>query len=198
MEISLLHRRESIIISIIETLNEVGIQNLSTRLIAEREGVSEGTLFRHFKNKNEMMVAVIDHFSQFDHSIIQTTINRGLSPVETIYYFITAYAEYYENYPAITVIVQAYDSLMHDPDLSDQVKAIITKRSDFLIETIERGRGDGSIKASTDSQLLEHLITGASNDICLKWRMEKFSFSIKERVTAMLEMLLEGFIERND
>lgn len=87
---------------------------------------------------------------------------------------------------------------MHDPELCDQVKDIITKRSDFIIETIERGRRDGTIKSSTDSQLLEHLITGAANDICLKWRMDDFKFSIKDRTTAMLEMLLEGFIEKRN
>ena len=82
MGISLLHRRESIIISTIGVLNEVGLQNLSTKLIAKREDVSEGTLFRHF---------------------------------------ICSYAEYYENYPAITELVQAYDSLMCDSELSEDL-----------------------------------------------------------------------------
>jgi len=80
MGIALLRRREGIIIYTVETLNEVGLQNLSTKLIAKCEGVSEGTLFRHFKNKTEIMIAVIDHF-------------------------VSAYAEYYENYPAITSVV---------------------------------------------------------------------------------------------
>jgi AcrR family transcriptional regulator len=198
MEISLLNRRESIIISTIETLNEVGLQNLSTKLIAKKEGVSEGTLFRHFKNKTEIMIAVIDHFSQFDNAIIETTINRKLCSVETIRHFISSYAEYYENYPAITVIVQAYDSLMCDPELSDKVRSIITKRSNFLLRCIIQGKEDGTIKSDTNSELLEDLISGGTRDICLKWRMAKFNFSIKDRTLAMLDMILEVFIQKND
>jgi AcrR family transcriptional regulator len=198
MEISLLHRREGIIISTIETLNEVGLQNLSTKLIAKREGVSEGTLFRHFKSKTEIMIAVIDHFSQFDNDIIETSINRKLSPIETIRHFVSSYAEYYENYPAITAVVQAYDSLMCDPELSDKVRGIITKRSDFILETIKEGQEDGTIKAEINSELLEDLITGGTREICLKWRMVKFSFSIKNRTLAMLDMLLDAFLKKNN
>lgn len=197
MGISLLNRREGIIISTIETLNDVGIQNLSTKLIAKREGVSEGTLFRHFKNKTEIMIAVIDHFSQFDNAIMETSINRKLSPIETIKYFVCSYAEYYENYPAITVVVQAYDSLMCDAELSDKVRAIIIKRSDFILKTINDAQENGTIKANINSELLENLITGGSIDICLKWRMAKFNFSIKDRTLKMLDMLLDSFLEKS-
>lgn len=195
---SLLNRREGIIISTIETLNEVGLQNLSTKLIAKREGVSEGTLFRHFSSKTEIMIAVIDHFSQFDNAIIETSKNRKLSPLETIRYFVCAYAEYYENYPSITVIVQAYDSLMCDPQLCDKVKAIIAKRSDFILKNIREAQENGTIKANINGELLEHLITGGITDICLKWRIEKFNFSIKDRTLAMLGIVLEAFSEKID
>jgi len=197
MGISLLNRRESIIISTIGVLNEVGLQNLSTKLIAKREGVSEGTLFRHFKNKTEIMIGVIDHFSQFDNAIIETSMKRELSPIETIRHFVCSYAEYYENYPEITALIQAYDSLMRDPELSDKVRLIINKRSNCIIETIKEGQKNGTIKSDISSELLEDLITGGSREICLKWRMAKFNFSVKDRTLAMLDMILNAFCHHN-
>jgi AcrR family transcriptional regulator len=193
MEISLLHRREGIIISTIETLNEVGLQNLSTKLIAKREGVSEGTLFRHFKNKTEIMLAVIDHFSQFDNAIMDAAVNRKLNSIETIRHFICAFAEYYQNYPAITVVVQAYDSLMCDSELCDKMKSIIDKRSEFLLKNIKIGQENGMINPNIKGELLEDLISGGSRDICLKWRMSNFSFSLKDRTLEMLDMVLNAF-----
>ncbi|AGX43297.1 TetR/AcrR family transcriptional regulator [Clostridium saccharobutylicum] len=198
MGISLLHRKERIIISTIEVINEVGLQNLSTKLIAAREGVSEGTLFRHYKNKAEIMSAVIDHFSQFDNAIIETTMVRELSPIETIRHFVCSYAEYYENYPAITALVQATDSLMCDHELSAKVKIIIDKRSDFLRRAIQDGQNGGTIKSNISSELLEDLITGGSREICLKWRIAKFKFSIRDKTSEMLDILLDAFTEKNN
>ncbi|MBC3889781.1 TetR family transcriptional regulator [Acetobacterium paludosum] len=196
MEKSLIKRRESIIVSTIETLNEVGLQNLSTKLIAKREGVSEGTLFRHFKNKTELILAVIDQFSQFDDAIMETCKRNKLSSLETIKYFFNAYAEYYENYPEITVIIQSYDSLMCDIELYEKVSGIINKRSSFIFETLKEAQKNGTIRSSVDAQLLGDILSGASSELCLKWRMTKFNFSIKNKSLEMIDVILNAFIEK--
>jgi len=195
MATRLLDRREGIIISTIEAINEVGLQNLSTKIIARNEGVSEGTIFRHFKNKTGIMLAVLDHFSQFDDGIIGSSINMKLSPVDTIKYFVRAYAEYYENYPAITGIVQSYDSLMCDTELSEKVRSILNKRSDFILKNIKQAQESGVIKRNINSELLENLIIGGPREVCLKWRAANYNFSIKETTVEMINMLLEEFLE---
>lgn len=194
MELSLLHRRESIIISTVEILNEVGLQNLSTKLIAKQEGVSEGTLFRHFKNKTEIMLAVIDHFGKFDRAIMETSIQRNLNPEEAIQYFINAYAEYYQNYPAITVLMQCYDSLMCEPELAESVINIVKGRSETLTKVIKEGQKDGLIRQDVDGELLSDLMIGGFTQLCLKWRMSRFEFSLKEEAATMIQMLLDAFI----
>jgi len=195
MEKSLIKRHESIIVSTIQTLNAVGLQNLSTKLIAKQEGVSEGTLFRHFKTKTDIMLAVVDHFSQYDDAIIGTCRQKNFSPLEAICYFYNAYAEYYQNYPEITVVVQAYDSLMCDAELSEKVSAIIYKRSDFITKTLQSAIDQKIIRTNLDPAVLENILTGGSKEICLKWRMARYRFSIKEKTAEMVEMLLSGFIE---
>lgn len=195
MQKSLIKRRESIIVSTIQTLNEVGLQNLSTKMIANQEGVSEGTLFRHFKTKTDIMLAVVDHFSQYDDAIIETCVKKNFSPLEAIRYFYNAYAEYYQNYPEITVVIQAYDSLMCDEELAEKVSAIIYKRADFIIKTIQAAKDQNLIGAHLDPVLLENILTGGSKEICLKWRMERYCFSIKEKTAEMVETIISGFIE---
>ncbi|MBU4438870.1 MAG: TetR/AcrR family transcriptional regulator [Acetobacterium sp.] len=196
MKKSLIKRRESIIVSTIETLNAVGLQNLSTKLIAKREGVSEGTLFRHFKNKTEIMLAVVDHFSQYDDAIIETCRRKNLSPLEAIRYFYNAYAEYYQNYPEITVVVQAYDSLMCDAELIEKTRAIIYKRSDFIVNMIKEAQANKTIRSDLDAQIIENILSGGSKEICLKWRMQKFDFSIKEKTSEMVNVILNGFLQK--
>lgn len=195
MQKSLIKRRESIIVSTIQTLNEVGLQNLSTKMIANQEGVSEGTLFRHFKTKTDIMLAVVDHFSQYDDAIIETCVKKNFSPLEAIRYFYNAYAEYYQNYPEITVVIQAYDSLMCDEELAEKVSAIIYKRADFIIKTIQAAKDQNLIGAHLDPILLENILTGGSKEICLKWRMERYCFSIKEKTAEMVDTIISGFIE---
>ena len=137
MEHSLLHRKDITVLAAIDIINELGIQGLSTKEIARRQGISEGTLFRHFKTKTEIVLAVLDYFSQYDLDIIESIKLMHLEPVESIMFFIKAFAEYYENYPAITAIAQSYDVLSNDPELSSKIISIFSGRNKFIKDTIE-------------------------------------------------------------
>lgn len=194
---TLVSRRESIIASTIEVINNVGLQKLSTKLIAQYEGVSEGTLFRHFKNKTDIMLAVLEHFSQYDEDIIQTSINKKLNPVETIEYFINTYAEYYENYPAITAIVQSYDSLLCDTELAPVVEFIVNRRTQYMFEAAQNAKRLGMINQQVDCESLVYIILGGFKEICLKWRMNGFDFPLRDKVIAMLNMILSAFVLKN-
>jgi hypothetical protein len=73
------------------------------------------------------------------------------------------------------------------------MKSIIDKRSEFLLKNIKIGQENGMINPNIKGELLEDLISGGSRDICLKWRMSNFSFSLKDRTLEMLDMVLNAF-----
>lgn len=199
MEKDLLHRKERLIISTIEIIDELGIQGLSTREIAKRQGVSEATLFRHFNSKSELLLAVLEFFSKFDQDIFQSAILKKLPPREAITYMITAYTEYYENYPAITSIMQVFDVLRNEPKLTEKVKIILYNRNNNIKQFIEDAQKSGEIRPDIDSENLSVMIWGFCRELCLKWRIEEQGFSLKERTLSTLEMVLNAFEDqRND
>ena len=118
----ILHRRELVIFTAIDVINEYGIQGISTKEIAKRQGIAESTIYKHFKAKKDIILAVLDYYSQFDSDIFVTALDQSNSPIEAILLFTKSYAEYYENYPAITAITQSYDALLTNPNFVDKVQ----------------------------------------------------------------------------
>ncbi|MBN2800929.1 MAG: TetR/AcrR family transcriptional regulator [Deltaproteobacteria bacterium] len=53
-------RREQIATAALEILSEEGIHKVTTRSIAARVGITDGTIFRHFKDKTEILLASMD------------------------------------------------------------------------------------------------------------------------------------------
>ncbi|MDF2592112.1 MAG: transcriptional regulator TetR family [Clostridia bacterium] len=193
MDIKLLHRKDSLILTTVDVMNELGIQGLSTREIAKRQGVSEATLFRHFKSKNELLIAVLDYYSQFDSDIAKSTEMKQLSAREAIEFWINSYVEYFENYPAITAINQAYDVLASDEALAVKIKEIFNYRRNMLKTLIDRAKQAGEIKHEIESENLTDIILGHKNYNCLKWRLDNFSFSLKNTTMLTLKMILDAF-----
>ncbi|MCX7921995.1 MAG: TetR/AcrR family transcriptional regulator [Clostridia bacterium] len=193
MDKTILHRKESIIFTTIDVINEFGVQGTSTREIAKRQGISEATIFKHFKTKNELLSAVLDCYSQYDPDIITTTRIKLNNPKEAINFFVNSYSEYYENYPAITAITQSYDILACDPELGEKIRGIFLRRIDFIMEVIEEAQKVGQISNSTDAEKLAYTIYGTCKTICLKWRFSQYNFPLKEYTLSTLQMILEAF-----
>ena len=195
MEFDIIHRKDRFIITSIEIIDELGIQGLSTREISRRQGVAEATLFKHYKSKNKLIIAVLEYFSQFDADIFQSTKlkEKTLTPVEAITYMITVYAEYYENYPAITSIMHIFDVLKNEPELMEKVKEIFNTRTSFMKQLVEDAQKDGKIVSDIDSENFSDLIWGSCREISLKWRIGGQEFPLKDRMLSALKMLLDAF-----
>lgn len=188
----MIHRKESLILTTIEVIDQLGIQGFTTKEVAKRQGVSEGTLFRHFSTKNDLLMGVLDYYSKFDEDIIESTQLKGLSPIDAIIYFVKAYAEYYENYPAITSIAQSYDILTCAPNLKERIISIFSKRTNFIKSLIEEAKAQGDILPAVNSEHLAYIINGLRREICLKWRLNKYDFSLKEETLSALKMILSA------
>jgi len=197
MEPKLLHTKEGLILATIEVISERGLQGLTTKEVAKRQGISESTIFKHYKSKNELIIAVLDHFSQFDQAIFESLKDKGLKPIEAIKYFVDSYVTYYANYPEITAITHAYEGLMREPELSDKVRSIFNNRTSNIRLLVEEAKSHGEYKVDLDSENLADIIIGLERVITLKWRINNYNFSLKEHTLSALNMLLDVFKNRD-
>ena len=189
----LLHTKESLILSTIVVISEHGLQGLTTREVAKRQGISESTIFKHYRNKHELILAVLEYFAQYDQAIIESLGLKELKPIAAITYFVEAYVTYYENYPEITAITLSYEGLVHEVELSDVVKRIFARRINTIQSLIEDAKLQNEISKDVDTESLTDLIIGLERAVILRWRLNSYNFSLKDHTLTALEMLLNGF-----
>lgn len=192
MEHLLIHRKERIILDTIDEIDRSGIQSVSTKEIAKRQGVSERIIFKYFPRKNDLILAVLDYFTKFDNAIAETARTKNMKPREAITYFMDSFSAYYENYPAITAITQSYDVLRHDPEFIEKVESILNGRTEFIKSVVENAKSMGEIGAETDSEALADIIMGFFNRACLKWRVCG-GFSLREYTSVTVRTILDKF-----
>ncbi|MEO1784830.1 TetR/AcrR family transcriptional regulator [Thermodesulfobium sp. 4217-1] len=190
---SLLHRRETLILTAIEIINEKEFGGLSTRELAKREGVSESAIFKHFKSKNDLIMAILDYFSQYDKAIMRSIENNKLDPVDSIYMFIDSFISYYENYPEITVIFNSYESLVSNDDFKQKIKEIFFERNNFLNSLIKDAIKKNRISLDIESEQLTDIIYGTLRGVIYKWRLLDYQFSLRSYFMAILKFILKAF-----
>jgi AcrR family transcriptional regulator len=193
MDLKMIHRRETLVITAIAIIHENGLQGLSTREVAKREGISESTIFKHFKSKNELILAVLDHYSQYDEAIMKSTMMWGLTAKGRILHLMDSYLIFYENYPEITAILQSYNNLLHDEELKQKVLSIVRKREKNIKYFVDQALEMHELRPVVNSECLVDVIAGTFQRCVLRWRMQAFAFALREQTLASLEMVLDAF-----
>ncbi len=186
-------KKESIVFTAIDLINEYGIQAVSTREVAKRLDISQGTVFQYFSKKNDLLKAVLDHFSLYDNDLYNSAKARKTGRKEALIYYLDSYALYYENYPEITAVMQAFDVLRDDPDLGGQVKSIYQKRETFMRELVDDAIISGTLRKDIGSEAMSGIFTAVLRGMILKWRMENCGFPLRAETMKTVGVLLEAF-----
>lgn len=184
-------RKDSIILAAIDIIGENGVQALSTKEIAARQGISESLLYKHFKSLDQVLVAAIKYFSRFDSMIINSVLKKDMPSREKILEFIRSFVELYEGYPALAAIVLNYEILMHYDHTRETVIDIIEKRVGFLLRVVEEGQKRGEIGNCYTCQQLVDIIYGTVKAMILRWKMSGYDFSLKKDVLVTIKKLLD-------
>ncbi|WHH60087.1 TetR/AcrR family transcriptional regulator [Petroclostridium sp. X23] len=186
-----LKRKEKIIICAIDILDEVGIQGLTMKEIAKRQGITEPAVYKQFSGKQEVILTILERFSTFDEGIRNTIRDNNMNPKDGLNYFINSYVEYYENYPQITTVLFSFDVYRYQSDTNNKMQCIIQERQKFVDELIRKGQTIGEFKINIESKELASIILGLLWSFVFEWKMSNCSYSLKEKVLSALGRILE-------
>lgn len=78
-----------------------GYDNAQPQLIARTAGVSIGLFYRHFKNKQELLTAIMVHHLGILHSQIMEEIEHSPDPVEALHILLILTLRYFQSHQGL-------------------------------------------------------------------------------------------------
>lgn len=118
--------RDALLDAAIETIIERGIYRASSNQIAERAGVSWGSIQHHFKNREGVLLAVMERECDSQMRILSSADLKGSTTREKLQYYVDLSFRYYatDRYGAI---LQIHNDLSRDPAAKPETRAALTR-----------------------------------------------------------------------
>ena len=185
--ISTEERQASIIDEAIKIIHEMGYQSFSIRELASRVGISEPALYRHFLNKEDIVLGILGRFGEFDAKLFNE-VKLKEKPVEKIKCFVQYHFNFLEKKPGMTSIVFAEDIFNQSSLIREKVLLIMGKRKRILRAIIDEAKLNNQVIDLETDEILT-VILGVIRLAVLEWRLSEFAFPLSQRGAKIAETI---------
>jgi len=171
-------RQIEIIEAATNLLSEKGIQNLTTKNLAAEMGFSEPALYRHFKNKSDILQSVLLYYRQQLKVGLEKILSDKTTGADKINGLIDFQFNHFTKHPAIVMVIFSETSFQYEDNLSKTVLALLTQKKVMMESIIKLGQNDKSIREDINSSQLADIIMGSMRFTILRWRLNDFNFNL--------------------
>ncbi|WP_347353531.1 TetR/AcrR family transcriptional regulator [Intrasporangium sp.] len=161
-------RREQILRAACEVIRDKGINALRVTDVAERAGISTGSVHYYFETKRALTHAAFEW--NFDRSLArrQRILTRRASPRERLRAFVDSYLPRDEETTAAwQVWAETWVEALHDPDLRALNERVYGQWRSMITGIIRDGQAEGSI-VEQDPVLLANLVVGLVDGLSMQ------------------------------
>ncbi len=150
-------RRRQVADAALQTIMQDGVGGFTTRAVAERVGISDGTLFRHFGSKKDIM---LEAMSRLEVELLGTLLQTG-TPLENLESFFKERAIFVGEKDAVGALVFSSE-LLHlvGDDGKKKLKVWRRKTMKFLGDQLSILQEEGRTHPELDIMEMSMLIQG--------------------------------------
>jgi TetR/AcrR family transcriptional regulator, fatty acid metabolism regulator protein len=174
-------RREQVTQAVFDIVAHHGARRLTTAAIACQAGLSEGNLYRHFKDKNEILASAVDMIGEGLFHNLETVASSdessNLMKLKTLF---ALHLEYIEQNKGIARFVFSEEIHVGNNKLREKLLDTINGYAKGVDKLIKEGQSNGTISKQMDSQALALTIIGMIQISTMRWSLKGFSFSLAD------------------
>lgn len=158
--------RIKIMASFSKLMRKKDFHSITTAQIAKNAEVTEGLIYKYFKDKKDLLYQVLDmHFQDF-HKDMNTRMAQAATSIEKLELIILVSLEQYLENRLLSRILLLEVRNSENFFKSDAYK-MVTIYARTMLEIIEQGIAEGEICDRTDPKILRKVIIGAIEHACL-------------------------------
>jgi AcrR family transcriptional regulator len=185
-------RQQEIIAAALALIADRGLESLTLKNIADRVGFSDAAVYRHFRNKAEILVAIIEIFARDSRRLLAEIQDCSCPELEKIRLFFLDRCRVFSADRVLATVMFAENLFPDDPLLAAKVHQVLGGHRRLLLQTLRRGRRQGKIRDLPAEHLFD-VVMGSLRLLVLQWRVGGYGFDLLragERLWRSLEILL--------
>jgi AcrR family transcriptional regulator len=170
-------------------LTSSGVSGLTIKNLAKEMQFSESAIYRHFKSKEEIIVAMLNYLADsIDERL--SNLNRTADPEAKFTAMFDEQFRFFKDNPHFVVAVFS-DGLMEESQLiNETILKLMNVKMKHLMPIMMEGQQKGIFTNAITAEELIHIVMGTFKLQMFKWRIANFQFDINRIGGNMVQSIL--------
>lgn len=186
-------RKAEIVDATLRLADELGPDRLTTGAIAEKVGLTQPGIFRHFPKKKDLWEAVAARIGTLMEARWKAARSGVSSPSDEIRAVIGAQLRLIQSLPAIPAILFSRELHSKNKNLRTAFFGLLGRFHRTIAELVLQGREAGQFYGGLDADDAAFLIVGLVQGLAVRWSVSGRSFDLAQEGARLLELQLAGF-----
>jgi len=185
-------RQREIVAAALALVTDHGLEALTIKNIAARVGFSDAAVYRHFRNKAQILSTIIDLFASSSAQLLAAINACDCSSLDKVKLFFLDRCRVFSNDRVLATVMFAENLFQNDPALAAKIHQVLHRHRDLLLKTLRGGQRQGTIRPLPAEHIFT-MIMGSLRLLVLQWRSGGYEFDLLragEKLWRSLETVL--------
>ena len=186
--------RAAILNATMDLISKHGFSGTTVDKVATQAGLSKGSIFWHFNNKENLFRAVIDTIRTALFEGLLKGMRDDLTAREKIVLLLDNYAELIETdcSRCIDLTVLIIEMVETNPLLAEELRDLFAELTETLTFLLEEGKNTAEIAGSLDSKMTAYTVVGNLQGLTVQYYLNRNKLEYSRLMDAYKGLILNG------
>jgi len=189
MHADLTDRQKEIIDVSLELIDENGIQGLTIKNLARKIGFTEAAIYRHYENKTQILVAILDFFKGNSERFFATELAENKSVMTKIERLFVSHFRSFTERPSLVAVIFSEEIFRNEEILVEKVRNLMESNTKSLASILEKGQQSGEIRSDIATESLATIVLGTLRMFVKQWHTSANEFDLTQKGAELIHSI---------
>lgn len=179
-------RQHEIIASAGKLLMEKGIKGLTTKNLAQEMGFSESALYRHFTNKEDIVVLLLQHLAASMKTRLDAIAQSEATASHKLTAVFNSQFQFFAQHPHFVVAVLSEGLFDESEKINQAIIQLVNYKTQLIAGLFEEGKQQKEFNIELATLDMVHITVGCFRMMMLKWKFSQFQIDLIQQGNAIM------------
>ncbi len=185
-------RKQEIIEAAMELAAEQGVKRVTTQAIADRVGIAQPTVFRHFKTRDAIFASAIDFIASNLFRALEAVFTSGEPADVRLQQLIKRQLTFISKNKGLPRLLFSDRLHLESPALKMAVQKVMSRYVSRVAAIIREGQENGFFREDLDAEESGRYVAALIQGMIMRWSIFDFSFDLADESDGLWRFVHAG------